>query len=98
MTNLVRFYGNRKSYALSVSTNPLRRNPSYVPIDNPDRQLRQGELNYVVWDAYSASRTPFYSQQLMTYVHRYRGVLLHTQELDVGDQRTSVIMVYEVRP
>ncbi|MFI6099923.1 ArnT family glycosyltransferase [Lentzea sp. NPDC051213] len=98
MANLVRFYGNRKSYALAVSTNPLRRNPSYVPIDNPDRQLRQGELNYVVWDTYSASRTPFYSQQLMTYVHRYRGVLLHTEELDVGDRRTSVIMVYEVRP
>lgn len=98
MANLVRFYGNRKSYALAVSTNPLRRNPSYVPIDNPDRQLRQGELNYVVWDAYSAARTPFYSQQLMTYVHRYRGVLLHTEELDISNRRTPVIMVYEVRP
>lgn len=98
MANLVRFYGNRKSFALSVSTNPLRRNPSYVPIDNPDRQLRQGELNYVVWDAYSANRTTFYSQQLMTYVHRYRGVLLHTEELDVAGHTTPVIMVYEVRP
>jgi 4-amino-4-deoxy-L-arabinose transferase-like glycosyltransferase len=98
MANLVRFYGNRRSYALAVSTNPLRRNPSYVPIDNPDRQLRQGELNYVVWDAYSANRTPFYSQRLMTYVHRYRGVLVHTQELHDGDRHTPVILVYEVRP
>jgi hypothetical protein len=60
--------------------------------------LRQGELNYVVWDAYSASRTTFYSQELMTYVHRYRGVLLHTEELDVAGRTTPVIMVYEVRP
>ncbi|MGW4215007.1 ArnT family glycosyltransferase [Lentzea sp. NPDC004789] len=98
MANLVRFYGNRKAYALSVSTNPLRRNPSYEPIDNPDRQLREGALSYVVWDAYSASRAPFFSEQLMGYVEKYHGVALHTETLDLSGVSTPVIIVYEVRP
>ncbi|MEU0877983.1 glycosyltransferase family 39 protein [Lentzea sp. NPDC005914] len=98
MANLVRFYGNRRAYALSVSTNPLQRNPSYEPIDNPDRQLREGALSYVVWDAYSASRAPFFSQQLMGYVEKYHGVALHTETLDVSGVSTPVIIVYEVRP
>ncbi|MBM7857219.1 ArnT family glycosyltransferase [Lentzea nigeriaca] len=98
MANLVRFYGNRKAYALSVSTNPLRRNPSYEPIDNPDRQLREGGFSYVVWDAYSASRTPFFSEQLMGYVEKYHGIALHTETLNISGVSTPVIIVYEVRP
>ncbi len=98
MANLVRFYGNHKAYALSVSTNPLRRNPSYEPIDNPDRQLRQGDLSYVVWDAYSADRAPFFSEQLKGYVEKYHGIALHTETLDISGVSTPVIIVYEVRP
>ena len=31
MANVVQFYGHRRAYGLSVSPNPLNRNPSYVP-------------------------------------------------------------------
>ena len=40
MANLVQFYGRREAYGLSVSPNPLNRNPSYEPIVNPDQALR----------------------------------------------------------
>ena len=58
MANLVQFYGHRRAYGLSVSPNPLNRNPSYEPLVNPDQALRDNELQYVVWDAFSASRSP----------------------------------------
>ena len=35
MANLVQYYGHRKAYGLSVSPNPLNRNPSYEPLDQP---------------------------------------------------------------
>jgi 4-amino-4-deoxy-L-arabinose transferase-like glycosyltransferase len=47
--NIVRFYGHRPALGLSVSPNPLSRNPSYEPIDNPDRELRRGTIQYAVW-------------------------------------------------
>src|SRR5690606_8041286 len=61
MANIIQFYGHRKAYGLSVSPNPLRRNPSYEPIDNPDYQIRTSALQYVVWDAFSAERSTFFS-------------------------------------
>ncbi|WP_185845704.1 glycosyltransferase family 39 protein [Kibdelosporangium aridum] len=103
MANLVRFYGHRTAFALSVSPNPLSRNPSYEPIDNPDRELRNGDLQYVVWDAFSATRAPFFGDRLMRYVHKYNGVAVHTETVEVAgaDGRTTpkpVIIIYEVRP
>lgn len=103
MANLVRFYGHRAAYALSVSSNPLSRNPSYQPIDNPDRELRGGDLQYVVWDAYSAARAPFFGERLMGYVRKYNGVAVYTETVDIRgpDGRTTpkpVIVVYEARP
>ena len=55
MANIVQFYGHRKAYGLSVSPNPLNRNPSYEPLINPDRAIRDSELQYVVWDTFSAA-------------------------------------------
>ena len=43
MANLVQFYGHRRAYGLSVSPNPLNRNPSYEPLPNPDQALRDSE-------------------------------------------------------
>jgi hypothetical protein len=36
MANVLQFYGNRKVWGLSVSTNALHRNPVYQPLPNPD--------------------------------------------------------------
>ncbi len=61
MGNIIRFYGQRDSVALSVSADPRRRNPAYRPIPNPDLWIRQLGVQYIVWDAYSADRSAFYN-------------------------------------
>ena len=40
MANVIQFYGHREAFGLSVSPNPLHRNPSYEPIYNPDNMIR----------------------------------------------------------
>lgn len=74
MGNILRFYGHRESLALSVSPDPLKRNPAYVPVRNPDLLIRRGAIQYAVWDFYSADRSAFYNGRLMRYVRRYHGV------------------------
>jgi 4-amino-4-deoxy-L-arabinose transferase-like glycosyltransferase len=103
MANIVRFYGHRKAYGLSVSPNPLRRNPAYEPIDNPDLRIRNNELQYIVWDSFSAARSPFFSKKLLRYADRYNGRAIHTQLTTArtasGRQaRVPLIIVYAVRP
>ncbi len=103
MANLIQFYGERKAYGLSVSPNPLRRNPSYEPVINPDLQMRSGNIQYVVWDSFSAARSPFFEQGLLKYVQKYNGRVVHTETVSVqgADGITNVkyiIIIYEVRP
>jgi len=69
--NILRFYGDRDSVALSVSSDLRKRNPAYVPVPNPDLWLRQMGIHYIVWDFYSADRSAFYNARLMTYVRKY---------------------------
>jgi hypothetical protein len=71
--NLVSFYGDRDFFALSVSQDPKLRNPAYRPIPNPDLDIRELEVQYAVWDAYTADRAPFFSTRLMSYVTKYSG-------------------------
>lgn len=102
MANILEFYGHREVLGLSVSPNPLHRNPVYTPVRNPDFLLRTGQLQYLVWDAYSAARTRYFSQRLMTYVRRYSGAAVLTESVTVrtarGPVRRPVIVIYEVRP
>ena len=42
MANIIQYYGHRKTFGLSVSPNPLHRNPAYPPVVNPDFALRDG--------------------------------------------------------
>ena len=102
MANIVQFYGHRKAYGLSVSPNPLHRNPSYEPVENPDLQIRHNNLQYLVWDAFSADRTPFFSRKLMRYADRYNGRVVHVESVAAkdgsGGPTTPVIVIYEVRP
>ena len=103
MANLVSFYGHRKAYGLSVSPNPLRRNPSYEPVYNPDAQIRDSHLQYIVWDSFSAARSSFFSDTLMGYVRKYHGRAVHTETVTVTSPEGKpvdkpVIVVYEVRP
>jgi 4-amino-4-deoxy-L-arabinose transferase-like glycosyltransferase len=103
MANILQFYGHRKAYGLSVSPNPLRRNPSYPPILNPDMQIRNGDIQYVVWDSYSAERSSFFSEGVIRFAKRYHGRVIHTQsvKVELADGTIidkPVIIIYEVRP
>jgi hypothetical protein len=102
MANIIQFYGHRRVYGLSVSPNPLHRNPVYDPVHNPDLQIRQSELQYLVWDSFSAARSPFFSRRLQWYAERYHGRIVHEEfvavQTDEGPVRQPVITIYEVRP
>jgi 4-amino-4-deoxy-L-arabinose transferase-like glycosyltransferase len=103
MANILAFYGGHRSYALSVSPNPLNRNPSYAPLPNPDFAVRQGVIQYAVWDAFSASRSPFFARRLNRYVERYRGRLVHQETLrmrtaDGHSAQRPAIAIYVMRP
>ena len=103
MANIIQFYGHRKTYGLSISPNPLHRNPVYEPVLNPDLRIRHNDLQYIVWDSFSADRSPFFSAGLLKYVDRYNGEVVHTQNVtfrtDGGDSVTKpAIVIYRVRP
>jgi hypothetical protein len=103
MANILEFYGYRKAYGLSVSPNPLRRNPSYEAVVNPDLEIRNGDLQYVVWDSFSAERSSFFSDGLLKFTQRYHGRVIHTESVQVAlpDGTTvekPVIVIYEIRP
>jgi hypothetical protein len=103
MANIVRFYGQRKAYGLSVSPNPSFRNPSYVPVVNPDLQIRYGDIQYLVWDSFSAQRSAFFSDMLLNLSKRFHGRVIHTESIPVSlpDGTTiqkPVIIIYGVRP
>jgi hypothetical protein len=102
MANILEFYGDRQLLGLAVSPNPLHRNPVYTPVKNPDLLLRTGQVQYLVWDAYSAGRSSFFSQRLLLYVRRYQGNIVHTESVSVstpgGTVQRPVIVIYEVRP
>ena len=102
MANIIQFYGHRKTYALSVSPNPLHRNPVYEPVNNPDLAIRHNNLQYIVWDSFSAERSPFFSDNLMKYTKRYHGQVVHSESVLVdtpaGKVEKPVIVIYQVRP
>jgi hypothetical protein len=103
MANILQFYGHRRAYGLSVSLNPLRRNPTYVPLRNPDRSIRRGELQYVVWDAFSAARSPGFASRLLRYADRYHGRVVASESVPVTTRagartNTPVVVIYEVHP
>jgi 4-amino-4-deoxy-L-arabinose transferase-like glycosyltransferase len=102
MANLVSFYGYRKAYGISVGPNPLRRNPAYEPIGNADLALRRNEVQYIVWDAYSAARSPFFAEMLVRKAHKYNGrivfsVTLRLPTKDGLSVARPIIQVYKVR-
>lgn len=103
MANIIQYYGRRPALGLSVSPNPLHRNPSYEPINNPDLQIRSGDLQYIVWDSFSASRSTFFGERVREYAERYHGRVVHTESItlrtEAGEEATvPVIVIYEVRP
>jgi hypothetical protein len=103
MANILEFYGQRRAFGLSVSSNPRDRNPAYQPIANPDLWVRDGRVQYVVWDSYTANRTPFFADKITALAKRYHGVAVFTATVPVrtpsgARSRNPVVIIYEVRP
>jgi hypothetical protein len=103
MANIVQFYGKRKAYGLAVSPNPLHRNPSYEPLHNPDRVIRDNEIQYVVWDSFSASRSEYFSRSIKRFADRYNGRTVYTETISVPTSdgkraKKPLITIYEVQP
>jgi Dolichyl-phosphate-mannose-protein mannosyltransferase len=97
MANIIEYYGNRRALGLSVSPNPLHRNPSYEPVPNPDFALRNADLQYVVWDSWSAGRSAHFSRTLETLARRFHGHAVHREYAETAQGRVPVIVIYEVR-
>ena len=104
MANLLAFYGRREACGLSVSPNPLNRNPSYEPIVNPDQALRAGDIQYVVWDTFSASRVAGFSRPPAAATPSATTGASCTPSCsrrappDGHTVRSPAIVVYDVRP
>ena len=101
MANILQFYGRHRVYGLSVSANPRDRNPAYTPVANADLWVRSGRVQYLVWDSYSARRTPFFTGKLDALVAKYHGVPVYTASVEVtaadgGTSRRPVVVIYQV--
>lgn len=103
MANILQFYGHRKALGISISPNPLHRNPAYEPVHNADSEIRSNNVQYLIWDSYSAGRSSFFSERLLKLAARFHGRVVHTQTvkvtLDDGSQVDKpVIIIYSVHP
>ena len=103
MANILQFYGQRKALGMSVSPNPLHRNPAYESVNNPDSEIRSNNIQYLVWDSYSAGRSTFFSDRLLQLAARFNGRVVHTQTVTVTLEdgtkvEKPVIIVYMVHP
>lgn len=103
MANVLEFYGQRRVLALSVSPDPANRNPAYLPVPNPDLALRQARFQYLVWDSYTASRSPSFGAKLTALVAKYHGIAVFTATVGVKAKSgrsvpAPVVVIYRVRP
>jgi 4-amino-4-deoxy-L-arabinose transferase-like glycosyltransferase len=98
--NILQFYSLDRALALSVSPNPLHRNPSYVPVINADQLIRSGAVQYVVYDAYSASRSSHFADRLLALATKFNGVLVYQYDKPGSTRfnRSALVLVYEVQP
>lgn len=79
--NILQFYRHRKAYGPSSCPNPLRRNPSYKSLNNPDLQLRNGDLQYLVWDSFRADRSAFFAKKLLQFVRCFQGRIIRAESI-----------------
>ena len=103
MANIIAYYGHREGFGISVSPNPLNRNPAYKALNNPDKLIRLNELS-------TSSGTPSRRAgrrssriRLLRYADRYHGrtvysVTIPVKTADGHTTRKPIITVYEVRP
>ena len=89
--------GSRSARTACVAIRSTRRSPT------PTCSLRRGDIQYIVWDAFSARRSAHFERRLLSYVSRYRGRAVYTfstpaRAKDGRLTRVPLIIVYAVRP
>lgn len=100
--NVIKFYANSDTLALSINPNPAKHNPSYSPIINPDLMIRNGQIQYLIYDVYSATRTQHFADKLNYYVDKYDAQLIHSEYKKYYNPETKkvilkpVILVYVI--
>jgi hypothetical protein len=65
--------------------------------------IRTGELQYVVWDAFSAERSEIFNDRLLGYVRKYHGRSIHIETVMVTNaegysEEVPIIIVYAIHP
>ena len=101
VANVLEFYGHHEVSALSISTDPHDRNPSYAPVINPDLDLRKGEFQYIVVDAYTAAHSDFFAAEALRLARRFHGVTVYTSPSTVRlrpGRAEPALTIYEVHP
>ena len=100
MGNIVNFYSNRDTLALSVNPNPAQHNPAYTPVLDPDGMIESGEIDYLVYDVYSAKRSRYFGDEMNYYIrtHNAESVHIEYEILGYGNQTEPkpVVFVYRV--
>ncbi len=98
--NILQFYSLHQALALSVSPNPLHRNPAYAPVTNADLLIRSGAVQYLVYDAYSADRSSHFAKRILALAKKFNGVLVYQYDKP-GTPRSSQdaeVLIYQVQP
>jgi hypothetical protein len=61
--------------------------------------LRAGDYQYVVWDAYSARRSPTFAAKELDLIRKHGGRAIHTELAAFdGKAKQPVVVIYEVQP
>jgi len=98
--NVIQFYSLDRALALSVSTNPLHRNPAYAAVKNADLLIRSGAVQYLVYDAYSAARSVQFADRILALAHKFNGILVYQydQHHSSAARPSAVVLIYQVQP
>ena len=99
MGNVIKFYANRDTLAISINPNPALHNPSYEPIINPDQMIKSGQINYIVYDMFSAARTQHFAEKVLHHANKFNGTLVYedykTYKNQYGETVTEpAILIY----
>lgn len=97
MANIIKFYGLRNAYGLSVSRDPRLTNPAYEPVLAPDLIVASGTIRYVVYDLYSAIRSPYYAGRLTEIIQSNDVKLIHVEYVEDQEGRSPRVFIYEVK-
>jgi hypothetical protein len=71
-------------------------------VPNPDYAIRTGDVQYMVYDAFSSTRSSFFRDRFYQLVDKYEGQIVHIEYMpgyeDENGQPIPIMIVYLVYP